>query len=189
MISYALNISHHLQVINPNSNYGIFKVGKPNEDPACTVAIPNQQPDCTCKLYADCGMPCMHILAVACRLNLDWCLLKKSLFRKNTIFSKYLDFYEKKIFPKKKVVCFINCFLFAKRPTIWHPIRFSNCYLHKNILNLILNTPLTDIFFYNHPKVLQTLTNWSMIALSWDLECHKLWRIFIIWLFWGLSSE
>lgn len=104
-MSYAMKIAHFLQVITPNSNYGIFEVAKPNEDPTCTVTmLPGQQPDCTCRFYADCGMPCVHILAVAFRLNLDWCQWVHPRFfplKYNAIFGKeykYIDFNQ--IVPK-----------------------------------------------------------------------------------------
>lgn len=73
-MSFALRVATCLQIKQTNFNYGFYEIGKPNEEPTCTVTLlPEQQPECTCNFYADCGMPCVHILAFACHYKLDWC--------------------------------------------------------------------------------------------------------------------
>ena len=35
--------------------------------------LPNENPTCSCKFYFDCGLPCVHMLAVASKYKMDWC--------------------------------------------------------------------------------------------------------------------
>lgn len=72
-LSYALYAANKLEVIQI-SNFGRFYVKKDTDsEPTCTVeCIPRKRPSCTCMFYEDCGMPCIHLLAVACRYQMNW---------------------------------------------------------------------------------------------------------------------
>lgn len=74
-LSYALHVAHNLDVSKTILKWGLYDVTKgKNLETACSVMIiPNQKPSCSCKFYNDSGMPCVHLLAVACKYNMDWC--------------------------------------------------------------------------------------------------------------------
>ena len=72
-LSYALFAANKLEVTQ-FSSFGRFEIKKDTDSESiCTVeCIPGKSPTCTCKFYDDCGMPCIHLLAVACRYKMNW---------------------------------------------------------------------------------------------------------------------
>ena len=74
-LTYAFSIAHNLTVTKTPLNCGKYEVTKGGcLDSKCTVFINNNEiPSCSCKFFFDCGMPCVHMLAVACKYNFDWC--------------------------------------------------------------------------------------------------------------------
>ena len=72
-LSYALPVAANLSV-NNTSFQCKFEVTKDDDEKTkCTVIILNsEKPQCTCRFYYDCGMPCVHLLAVALKLEIDW---------------------------------------------------------------------------------------------------------------------
>ena len=99
-LSYALHVAHNLDVSKSILDWGLYEVTKgKNQETACSVMIiPGQKPSCSCKFFEDCGMPCVHLIAVAVKYNLDWCAWVhpryftseyKSLFQNNL---NYPDF-------------------------------------------------------------------------------------------------
>ena len=72
-LSYAMPVAENLTV-NQTINQYKFEVTKDGENETkCTVIIlPSETPQCPCRFYNDCGMPCVHILAVSLKLKLDW---------------------------------------------------------------------------------------------------------------------
>lgn len=71
----ALFIAHRLIVRQHKQYESLFHVtaslGSPYE--TCDVVIDiNDRPTCSCQFYYDCGMPCIHIIAYAIVMKIDW---------------------------------------------------------------------------------------------------------------------
>lgn len=73
-LSYALAVANHLTVIKSPISSFKYDVIKENEEKSkCTVIIcPFEEPNCSCKFHHDCGMVCVHLLAVASKFKIDW---------------------------------------------------------------------------------------------------------------------
>lgn len=73
-LGYAMVIANHLTVSRNQFFEYKYEVTKDNDDETkLTVVIcPHEKPSCSCKFYHDCGMPCIHLLAVAIKFNLNW---------------------------------------------------------------------------------------------------------------------
>lgn len=73
-LGYALNVANFLTVSRDHIFTAKYYVTKENDkETRLTVMIQNNElPTCTCKFFHDCGMPCSHILAVACKYNMNW---------------------------------------------------------------------------------------------------------------------
>lgn len=75
-LSYALTVAHNLSVTKSSFNWEKYDVSKDDEiETKCTVILdPLEKPVCNCRFYQDCGMPCVHLLAVAIKNKIDWCI-------------------------------------------------------------------------------------------------------------------
>ncbi len=73
-LDYAMTVAHHLTVIQSPLYLWKFEVYKEGDvSTKCTVIIiPNETPTCKCRFFEDCGMPCIHMLAVAIKFKMDW---------------------------------------------------------------------------------------------------------------------
>ena len=56
------------------SNKLVFSKLKKKKPRSCKVTIiPGENPNCTCKFYSDCGLPCVHMLIEGQNNKIDWC--------------------------------------------------------------------------------------------------------------------
>lgn len=73
-LDFAVSVANNLYVVQNSILLFRFDVSKDdNGDSLCIVIVnPKEDPKCTCMFHNDCGMPCVHMLAVALKFNFDW---------------------------------------------------------------------------------------------------------------------
>lgn len=73
-LSYAMVVANNLTVTRSPILKCKYVVTKENDDATkCTVTIcSSEKPTCTCMFFNDTGMPCVHMLSVACHFNINW---------------------------------------------------------------------------------------------------------------------